>query len=126
MGPHLFQAGKRILELCQLHRQASLISLRVGRKNIEDQFRPIDDFDATGLFKIPSLSRAQIVIENNEISVVAFYKHLEFLHLAFAQISRGIRLIASLNHPAHHVGTRSGRKAVQFVQRIRFEIVVGQ
>ena len=81
----------------------------VGRKDVQNQFRAVDDFRAQRLFEISRLGRRQIVVEQNHIGPSVLDKIRQLLDLASTQIGRLVGMLALLeNRSANFDPSRLG------------------
>ncbi len=94
------------------------MSLGMRCENIEDQLGAIDHFDRQGLFQIPRLPWAKIVVEQHDIGLGMLHEETQFFKLSFAKVSTGGRFATTLSHRAGDSETGGCRQPLQFRQRI--------
>jgi hypothetical protein len=61
------KAREHIFQLRQFHLQAAFRSARPVRKYVEDQLRPVDDFDRGSFFEVALLRRREVVIDDQNV-----------------------------------------------------------
>jgi hypothetical protein len=105
MIPQMRQARQQVLELRDLH-----LHLRGGRacstrKDIENDFRAIDDLQLGDLLEIARLGRRKVVIEHEKIRVFATRQIAELLCFSGADVGAAVHPGPRLQHAVQHART---------------------
>jgi hypothetical protein len=64
------QARHHVFELSQLNLNLCFLRSRTACKNLEYEFRSVDDFDAQGKVEIGHLSWCEVVVEDGQVSLL--------------------------------------------------------
>jgi len=118
VGPHATQPRGGIFELGQFHLQAGLMGLGPSGKYVQYQLTAIQDFALNDLLQVANLGRRQIVVEDDQRSLIGVGALADLLGLAGAHIEGRIDLVAALDDVIHHLGAGGLGQSLQLPQRI--------
>ena len=91
------QARQHVVELRQFHLKPPFPCTGARSEDIQDELRPVDDLGGQRLFEIALLGGTEVLIEDDDVGVAAFYGGSEFVHLAAADQCGGFRSGARLH-----------------------------
>jgi len=111
MGPHPAQAGHLVLELGQLHLQASLARAGTPRKDVENYLGAGENGRLGELFEVAGLCGTQLVVEEDGVDLETLAQVRDFLRLPFADEVPRVRALAALHQAVqHHHAGRVGQR----------------
>jgi hypothetical protein len=110
-----------VLHLGQLNLQLAFVGSGALGKNVKDQSGPINHAPVQGLFQIALLSRAEAMINENDLGAGVVQKLTQLVDLANANQKPGIHLAQRRGKFAGYFGTgrQSQRIELQLLLRVR-------
>jgi hypothetical protein len=111
--PQTPHPGEVVLELRKLDLQLALGAPGMGREDVEDRCRPIDDRDTELLLQIAFLPRSQLVVADDHGGVGGLCQRLDLAELSRAEIRVRVGRVAVLDDVPDHGDPRGSEQLVQ-------------
>ena len=96
------QAGKQVLQLRKFDLRLALTALCVLAENVEDDGRAVDDLHFDDVFERTALTRRELSIDDNRVSVLGLDDVTQFFCLPSPKVGRGVGVRTSLEHAIKH------------------------
>ena len=100
------QPRQHVLHLRQRHLRLAFPAGGVLGEDVQDQRGAVDDFDLDRLLQRVQLRRRQFAVADDGVGAGGEHHLTQLLRLARADVGRGIRLAAALDHTFKHLRTR--------------------
>ena len=118
MGPLASEPRQQILMLSEFDLEPALFRLGTTGEYIEDQRRPIYDFDVSqSILQVVLLRRGKFVIANQRIESTSLRQLIQRFEFAFANIYVG-RFFDPLERRADHLSARADGQLAKLCQRV--------
>ena len=118
VGPQLGQARQLVLELRELHLEATFVGGRVEGEDVEDQPAAVDDLDLEQFFERPLLRRRQLVVGDQDVKARLAFGGRQFLCLALADVPVRIDMAAVLPFGANDFSASRRSEVGELGQRV--------
>ena len=112
------QSGRQIAKLGQLDLGLALLARGVLGEDVQDHRSTVDRGAAEQLLQLELLGRAQLVVEDDRVTVGGFGERLDLGRLAGSDVGGRVGGATPLGDATHHVGARRVDEQCQFVQGI--------
>ena len=116
--PNLAQAGTQVLQLGQLDLELALPCLGTSGEDVQNERRPIHHPAPQPLAEVPLLGRAEVEVEDGEVSLLRRQKFAQLGHFAGADVGRRIRSVQPLHERPYDLGTSGIGQQGQLGERV--------
>ena len=95
VGPHLFEARERVFELASstCSRDSAVCA---GGEDVENELASIEYLDPDGFLEVAGLRGGEVVVEDDDVGVVALNEVGQFLHFPRADIGGELNVVPLL------------------------------
>ena len=118
--PHPLESSSRVLELSQLDLKSRFSRAGVRGKNVENQFASVDNDPLGFLFEMSTLTRRQIVVENDQFGTCRIDQVFQFNNLSFAETRSRMGTATHLDQLADDFDASGFHETFQFIKRLFF------
>ncbi|MNT01939.1 hypothetical protein D3C72_1364260 [compost metagenome] len=122
MGPATHQTGRHMAQLGQLDLQLAFMAARTLGKDVQDQTGTVDHPALQETFQIAFLTRAQRVVDQDQICAGCFSGGLDLIQLAAAEQGRWIGTIQARGDGHRDAGPSRAGQITEFFQHIVFQL----